>query len=123
MSGKRVLIVEDDPSIREMVSLALQDAGFSVADAPDGPFAFELLKGWSADVLLVDIRMPTMDGFEFMRRYVEGGGRSPIIILSAARDVDLARHQMPAAAVIQKPFDLNDLLATVERVAGGPVDA
>ncbi len=118
MSAVRVLIVEDDNSIREMVSLALQDAGYDVLDARDGELAFELLKGATADVLLVDLRMPLMDGFEFMRRYTEGGGRAPIIVLSAARDVDLTRQSVRPAAVVEKPFDLNELIATVGRITG-----
>ena len=118
MSPRHVLVIEDDASIREMVALALQDAGFSVAGAPDGALAFELLKGRPADVLLVDLRMPLMDGFEFMQRYADSGGRAPIIVLSAAHDVDFAKHKMTAAAVIEKPFDLNDLLRTVTRVSG-----
>jgi len=115
---RRVLVVEDDDSIREMVGLSLQDAGYTVLDARDGQLAIELLmREPDADVVLVDLRMPLMDGFEFMRRYAEAGGRAPIIVLSAARDVDFTRHEVKAAAVIEKPFDLNELLATVERVA------
>ena len=114
---RRVLLVEDDDSIREMVGLSLQDAGYTVLDARDGQLAIELVKGAPADVVLVDLRMPLMDGFEFMRRYAEAGGRAPIIVLSAARDVDFTRHEVKAAAIIEKPFDLNDLLDTVERVA------
>ena len=123
MNPRHVLVVEDDASIREMVALALQDVGFTVADAPDGALAIELLKGRPADVLLVDLRMPLMDGFEFMRRYAEDGGRAPIIVLSAARDVDFATQKMSAAAVIEKPFDLNDLLRTVARVSGVELEA
>lgn len=118
MTNPRVLIVEDDNSIREMVALALQDAGYDVLDARDGELAFELLKGAPADVLLVDLRMPLMDGFEFMRRYEAGGGRAPIIVLSASRDIDLTRQRVRAAAVVEKPFDLNDLIATVGRTLG-----
>jgi two-component system chemotaxis response regulator CheY len=121
VTAPRVLIVEDDNSIREMVALALQDAGYDVVDARDGEVAFELLKGAPADILLVDLRMPLMDGFEFMRRYHAGGGRAPIIVLSASRDVDLTRHSVSAAAIVEKPFDLNDLIATVGRIAGNGV--
>ena len=118
MTPARVLIVEDDNSIREMVSLALQDAGYDVLDARDGELAFELLKGAPADVLLVDLRMPLMDGFEFIRRYHGDGGRAPIIVLSASNDIDLTRHAVRAAAIVEKPFDLNELIATVGRVTG-----
>ena len=118
MTTRHVLVVEDDPSIREMVALALEDAGYGVSAAADGESAIALISKDRPDLLLVDLRMPLMDGFEFMRRYVGGGGRSPIIVLSAARDVDFARHQLTAAAVIEKPFDLNELIATVERIAG-----
>lgn len=112
-----MLVVEDDPSIREMVALALEDAGYDVTGAPDGESAFRLVDAQRPDVLLVDLRMPLMDGFEFMRRYARSGGTSPIIVLSAARDVDFV-SEVPAAAIIAKPFDLNDLLGTVERIAG-----
>lgn len=117
MTTRRVLVIEDDPSIREMVALALEDAGYGVAAAGDGETAIALIPKERPDILLVDLRMPLMDGFEFMRRYADGGGQSPIIVLSAARDVDFARHKLTAAAVIEKPFDLNDLIATVDRIA------
>jgi two-component system chemotaxis response regulator CheY len=114
---RSVLVVEDDDSIREMIVLSLEDVGYSVLDARDGELAMDVLRNGSPDLLLVDLRMPLMDGFEFMRRYSESGGRAPIIVLSAARDVDLARHEIRAAAIIEKPFDLNELIATVERIA------
>jgi DNA-binding response OmpR family regulator len=114
---RRVLVVEDDPSIREMVALALEDAGYDVTGAADGESAFAHVDAQQPDVLLVDLRMPLMDGFEFMRRYARSGGTSPIIVLSAARDVDFASQELTATAVIEKPFDLNDLLDTVARVA------
>ena len=118
MTTRRVLVVEDDSSIREMVALALEDAGYGVTAAGDGETAIELIPKEPPDVLLVDLLMPLMDGFEFMRRYADSGGHSPIIVLSAARDVDFARHKLTAAAVIEKPFDLNELIATVDRIAG-----
>ena len=117
MTARRVLVVEDDDSIREMVTLSLQDAGYKVFDARDGELAMQLLDQATPDVLLVDLRMPLMDGFEFMRRYTERGGSAPVIVLSAARDVDFAHREILAAAIIEKPFDLNDLLDTVERIA------
>ena len=104
MTATRVLIVEDDPSIREMVGLALEDAGYDVTGAPDGHQAIDMLGRDAVDLLVVDLRMPLMDGFEFIRRYTEGGGRAPIIVLSAARDVDIADRELRAAAVIEKPF-------------------
>ena len=114
----RVLIVEDDNSIREMVALALQDAGYDVRDARDGELAFELLKGAPADLLLVDLRMPLMDGFEFLQelRNLKGRTHQPVIALSGL--ASRADHQRIKAAGfaghIDKPFDDVRLLAAID---------
>lgn len=114
----RVLVVEDDASIREIAELALSSAGHDALVVSSGAAALELLAREVVDVILLDVRMPLMDGAEFARRYREAcTAPAPIIVLTAARDATIARDDLLAARYIEKPFDLDDLLTAIEEVA------
>ena len=108
-----VLLIEDDASIREVIELGLSTAQISVTAASGGAEALALLSKVHPDVILLDLRMPEMDGMEFARQYVAQGGRAPLIVMSAAGDANRAAVGVPAAAVLQKPFDLEQLLRAV----------
>ncbi len=113
---RRVLIVDDDESIREFVSWALSEDGYEVGIAQDGAAALALIEKWTPDVILLDMRMPTMNGWEFSKRYRELYlSRAPIIVLTAARDATSSAREIGAEAYLSKPFDLEELLALVER--------
>lgn len=115
----RVLVVEDDASIREIIGLALASAGHEPILASDGAAALALLGREEVDLVLLDVRMPGMDGAEFARRYrAETTEPAPIVVLTAARDVTLARAELGASRYLEKPFDLEELLATIDEVAG-----
>lgn len=115
----RVLVVEDDASIRDITALALRSAGHTVDTAASGPQALALLEHETVDVILLDVRMPLMDGAEFARRYRERTpAPAPIIVLTAARDSTMARAEFQASRFIEKPFDLEALLGAIEDVAG-----
>jgi len=113
----RVLVVEDDASIREIAELALLSAGHEPHIVSNGASALELLATEPVDVILLDVRMPIMDGAEFARRYrASSAAPVPIIVLTAARDATIARNDLPAARYIEKPFDLERLLAAIDEV-------
>jgi len=113
-----ILVVEDDEAIRRVVALALADEGYGVTVAPDGRAALERLRYHRPRLILLDMRMPEMDGWEFARRYrARPGPYAPIICVTAAVDAAAWGAQIGAAASLGKPFDLDDLLAIVDRYA------
>jgi two-component system OmpR family response regulator len=111
---RRVLIIDDEDSLREMVGLALELEGYEVLSAPDGVRGLEIIRQHDPDVVLLDMRMPGMDGWQFMEAYRrEPVQRARVIIFTAAQD-SLARvEEAKANAVLPKPFDLDQLLALV----------
>jgi CheY-like chemotaxis protein len=113
----RILVVEDDASIRDITAMALRSAGHQVDVAASGGEALDRIGRGPVDVILLDIRMPVMDGAEFARRYRElVATPAPIIVLTAARDATLAGGDLIAARYLEKPFDLDDLLNAVDEV-------
>ena len=118
-SGRRVLIVDDDDSIREFISMALTDDGYEVATAEEGLRALDLARSWKPTLILLDMRMAGMDGWSFARAYRDvPGGRAPILVLTAARDAAMYAAEIEADAFLAKPFELRDLLNLVARLAG-----
>ena len=120
MSGStRVLVVEDDESIRDFVHMALADAGYEVVEASDGVVALALIGTSRPDVILLDMLMPVMDGWNFARLYHERPGpHVPIIVVTAARDAAARAGQINAAGFLAKPFRLDALFACVAEVTG-----
>jgi CheY-like chemotaxis protein len=125
-STKCVLVIDDDESTRELLELALSDQGYNVVAAVDGATALHLVGDIRPDLILLDIRMPVMDGESFLDAYGKlPGPRAPIIILSAVReyfDSTLfgSEDAMTAGAYLKKPFDLNDLYSCIKQYAGEP---
>jgi DNA-binding response OmpR family regulator len=113
---KRILIVEDDASIRETMELALVEAGYDVVTTRHGADALALLNESRVDAILLDARMPVMNGVEFARLLrARPGPRPPLALLSAAQDGEIAR-QIGAGWVLEKPFELDALFAVVEQM-------
>ena len=118
-SKARILVVEDDAMIRELLEIALKDEGYGVRLASQGQQALDVMSAWTPDVVLLDLMLPVMDGWEFIRER-DRRGIAPdarIIALSASRPTAEERSDR-FAAVILKPFDLNRLLGTIEELAG-----
>jgi CheY-like chemotaxis protein len=117
---RHVLVVDDNEGIRELVAAALSSAGYDVMTAPDGAAALEMLNASQPAVILLDLCMPKVDGWEFARRYDERPGpHAPIIVLTASYDVH-PRAGIKAAAWLAKPFRLADLVACIAQLAGQP---
>jgi two-component system chemotaxis response regulator CheY len=116
----RILTVDDSPSMREMVRIALTGAGFEVMQATDGAQALELARGGSFDLVLSDVNMPNMDGIELIRalRAESAYKHTPILMLTTEGSSDRKREGKEAGATgwIVKPFDPAQLVATMHRV-------
>jgi CheY-like chemotaxis protein len=120
-TAPQVLVVDDDEGIREFVALALSSAGYDVMSAPDGAAALELLTTSQPAVILLDMLMPKVDGWEFARLYEQRPGpHAPIIVLTAARDAQERAAEIKADAWLAKPFHLDALFACVEQYAVQP---
>jgi CheY-like chemotaxis protein len=118
---QQVLVVDDDEGIRELVAMALSSAGYDVMSAPDGAAALELLATSQPAVILLDMLMPKVDGWEFARLYEQRPGpHAPIIVLTAARDAQARAAEIKADAWLAKPFHLDELFACVEHYAMQP---
>ncbi len=104
--------------IRQLVSTTLQEEGYEVWQAPDGRAALEVVEQAPPDVVVLDMRMPVMDGWEFTQRYRQGTQpRGHIVVMTAAIDALESAGQIDVDTVLAKPFDLNDLLSCVAQYA------
>ena len=111
-----VLVVDDDDAIRAFVVEALADEGYAVRAARDGAEALASLDAARPCAILLDMRMPGMDGWAFAAAYRAQADRpAPLVCMTAAADAGPRARAIAAAATLPKPFDLDDLLATVGR--------
>ena len=119
---RTVLVVDDDASIRELLALALAEDGYAVAQAADGREALVQLDRSSPDLVILDWRMPELDGVGFARELEGRGRRAEVKILLLTADATL-RHAaaVGADACLTKPFDLDALSAEIERLIARPL--
>lgn len=112
---RRVLVVDDDEGIRELVVTALAEEGYAVRSASDGEEALAVLDQYDPQLILLDMRMPVMDGWQFAKSYRERPGHhAPIVICTAALDVRRDANEIGADGFLGKPFQLDELLDLVE---------
>ena len=114
IQGKTVLVVDDDGHIRDSVRMALEDEGFRVKTARDGREALDKVRRDPPDAILLDLMMPTMDGWGFLaaHRTLSTECRAPVLAMSAMGGRYLAR-ELGARDFLAKPFDLDALLGKV----------
>lgn len=114
----RILLAEDDDSLRTFLAGALTKAGHDVLDFPDGELALDALMSASFDLLLTDIVMPGIDGVELARKAADLQPEMKIVFITGFAAVALnPANQAPAKAkVLSKPFHLRELVAEVEKV-------
>ncbi|MGZ6132389.1 MAG: response regulator [Myxococcaceae bacterium] len=113
--ARRVLVVDDDPDILDALSEILEVEGYEVQRARNGREALQRLERGLPDLVLLDLMMPVMDGWEFARS-LSPAARPPIIVLSADRNVSSRAREIGAVEWLAKPFELAQLLAAVRRV-------
>ena len=117
---KRILVIDDDMPLRGMLAAALRQAGFQVLLAGDGDEGHRALTIHHPDVILLDLAMPGVNGWDFLQRLKETGflGTVPIIVLSAHLHVDpQAILQLGVAAILPKPFNLTELVDLIEHLS------
>jgi len=111
-----VMVIDDDDGVREVLGLALDSEGYDVQYAKDGRQGLELLARRAADLIIVDMRMPEVDGGNFCRSYAEDGGTSPVILMTARTGREIAADLPGVVETVTKPFDLEYLLELVARL-------
>jgi CheY-like chemotaxis protein len=117
MPRECVLVVDDDDSIRQIVRLCLEDEGYAIVEAPNGAEALDRVERHEVSLILLDLRMPVMDGREFARLYQAGPGpHAPIVAFVAALNPERECSDLETAGILPKPFDLEDLLHAVRSV-------
>lgn len=118
LPGKRILVVEDEVDVRAFVEMVLEEEGYDVAVAGNGQQALEEVRRRKPSLILLDMRLPVMDGWEFARRLrAELGSNIPVIVMTALHDPAAAARQIDARGYLRKPFDIDQLLRTVEKHA------
>ena len=117
MPEVRVLVVDDEPGIRATVSAMLEIEGYAVAEAMNGAEALASVESDPPDLILLDMRMPVLDGWGFAAEMRRRGHRTPIVVMTAARDAALWAAEITATAFIAKPFGYDELIRTVEESA------
>ena len=114
VAAERILIVDDDESIRQIVRMCLADEGYEVFEASNGQAALNTLDVVSPDLILLDLRMPVMDGWDFARHYHRlPGPHAPIVAFVATLNAEEECADLKPSGIVAKPFDLDDLLRSV----------
>jgi two-component system chemotaxis response regulator CheY len=120
-----VLVVDDDAMIRDVVRDALEFDGYRVITAEHGVAGLAVLDDVEPCVVLLDMRMPVLDGWGFSRAYRERAVGAPLVVMTAAEHAERWRAEIGGDGCLPKPFDLDALLALVDQYCGqaGPPPA
>ena len=118
--GKKVLIVDDEEDIRFLIRTLLSKEGYEVEEAGDGVTALEMLSSGRFDLMVLDIMMPKMDGYEVMREIQQRGMALPVVMLTAKVDDDSVweGYKQGATLYITKPFENKMLVDAVNYLIG-----
>jgi two-component system chemotaxis response regulator CheY len=120
--SKRIMIVDDSETVRQVLQLTLENAGFEVVEAEDGVDALAKLPDAQIDMLITDLNMPNMDGLELIKKVRETGAHrfTPIVMLTteSSEQKKLAGREAGASGWIVKPFKPEQLLKVVKMVLG-----
>lgn len=115
MAG-RVLVVDDDPGIRALIAEGLEPEGYEVETASNGAEALEAIKRHRPATMLLDMRMPVVDGRGVASALKELGLKVPTLVMTDAENAGQWAQEIAAEGYLAKPFDLDDLLTAVERL-------
>ena len=121
--ARRVLIVEDEDAVGQVVADVLADEGYEVRRARNGREGLDVLQAWLPRLIVLDLMMPEMDGWTFRAEQRRLGGQVaavPVIVLSGAREARARAGELGAVQAISKPFDLDEVVAAVGRWSQPP---
>jgi urea transport system substrate-binding protein len=116
---KHILVVEDDGDLRHALMTSIQLAGYRVDEAENGLQALEILENITPELILLDMKMPVMNGWEFvaaLRR--RSKPQPPIVVLTAAHDTEQRALEVGAQGWVGKPCELSELITAIEQVIG-----
>jgi DNA-binding NtrC family response regulator len=116
----RILVVDDEEALRTVLSAELEGEGYQVSTAADGDEAIKIIGAEQFHLVLLDIKMPNVDGFEVLKYVKQHQPTTKVIMLTGFADLKNAieSKKLGAEDFVSKPYDLVDLLTTVERVLG-----
>ncbi|MEK7250812.1 MAG: response regulator [Bacteroidota bacterium] len=119
---RKILVVDDEDALRTVLSAELNSEGYDVATAADGTEALAELQKSTFDLVLLDIKMPNMNGFEVLKVIKEKHTSTKVIMLTGFADLKNAieSKKLGAEDFVSKPYDLVDLLTTIDRVMSEP---
>jgi CheY-like chemotaxis protein len=120
-TGGSILVVDDDPAIRETIVDILELEGYPVVGAADGAQALTQVEQALPWLILLDMRMPIMDGWAFSQVLKERHLRVPVVVMTAARDARPWAQQIGAEDYLAKPFDIDQLVSKVREHFAGRV--
>ncbi|HTG09178.1 MAG TPA: response regulator [Candidatus Eisenbacteria bacterium] len=111
MPGNKILVVDDEPEVRQLMEHFLTERGYDVRIAENGRLALVTLDTFTPDVVLLDMHMPEMDGLETLRRLVVRSPSLPVIMITVNEDIETTARllQLGAADYVPKPFNLEYL--------------
>jgi DNA-binding response OmpR family regulator len=114
--AQRILIVEDQADVAELIEVVLKGEGYTVAVAPDGAQGLMLARDWNPDLILMDVMLPGVDGGALIARLRDEAGTSdiPIVAMSASSTLRERTEELEADALLSKPFDVDALLVQVQ---------
>ncbi|GAC1326172.1 MAG: hypothetical protein NVSMB2_25100 [Chloroflexota bacterium] len=116
MPDSPILFVDDDPTILATVSEILELEGFPVVTATNGAEALAALAQHNPSLVLLDMRMPVLDGWGFMREVDRRGLEITVVVMTAAADARRWAREIGAHDVLAKPFELDELVSAIERL-------
>jgi DNA-binding response OmpR family regulator len=117
--GRSILVVEDDADLLALMEMILVDAGRRVRTAREGGAALQRVGEEVPALILLDMRMPGMNGWDFAREFRARHGRAcPIVVVTAAENARQRAEEIGADAWLAKPFDIDEVLAIVDRFLG-----
>ena len=116
-----ILLIDDEPSIRHVLTEVLRDEGYSVAPCAGGALGLEAISdaGSLPDLIVLDMRMPGMDGWQFAAELRSREIESPVLVMTAGAQARQAAHEIGAAGYIGKPFEIDQFIGSVAALTAG----
>ncbi len=120
----KILIIDDERPIRETLEMFLREKGYEVLTSEDGEGGLEALQNERPEIVILDIRLPGMDGLEVLRRIREAGEYIHVIMITAYRDAETTKQAMKLGAYeyIHKPLDADEFEVAIERAVNNLFD-